>query len=106
MVEGEIERNAGREIIMNKQAGETAFFGEVTGESVKLVIERGEIPDGEPAGAGGTDQAAGAATAADDPLDQCVRGISDINPVIVDLGTIGGRAPKLSALVRAVAVDD
>src|SRR5208283_2402052 len=72
MGETQVERDSRRQVVVQVQAAEMAVLGPVTGQAVELIVEGGEIPHRQTARPPGGHQAAGAATAAGDMLDNAV----------------------------------
>src|SRR5208282_4406559 len=105
VIEIEVEGNAGRQVVVQEQARETAVFGEVTGQPVELIVERHEIIDDKAPGAGSSNETPRAAMATGHVFDSGVRHVPHVDAIIVEHRTVGGRVPQFDILMTPVAVD-
>ena len=104
IVETQIQRDSRRQIVMQIQLAEMTVLSPVTGQPVKLIVVGRVIPQCQPSGPTGGDQAAGAATAADDMLDGGIIHVANLDAIIVNGDAIGKNSPKFVLLVEPVSV--
>ena len=104
VVEVKVQRDAGRQIVVQIKEGELAVLSVITSQAVKLIVESRIILDCQPPRARRDDQAAGTTVAANHVLDLRVISAPDINAVVINSRALREELPKLLRLVFSVAV--
>lgn len=106
VIESEIKRDAGPGIVVEVKFREQAIRRLITGQTVELVVECGQIPHRQPPHAPRGDEAAGTAAGAGHMFHDRVAHVLHRDSVVADLRAFALKLPELVLLAIAVAVNE